>query len=84
VAPPYPGAATTINGRTVKITRSALAPERFAHSNPGCLNVSSERCIALCGDGKMLRILQMEIDNKTYQEGELSSVLGVGIHTLEN
>lgn len=84
VAPPYPGATTTVNGRAVKITRSALAPERFTHSNPGCLNVSSERCIALCGDGKMLRILQIEIDNKTYGEGELSSLLGVGIHTLGN
>jgi methionyl-tRNA formyltransferase len=82
VAPPYPGATTTINGRAVTITRSALAPERFAHSNRGCLNVSSERCIALCGDGKMLRILKMEIDNKTYHEGELFSVLGVGIHPL--
>jgi methionyl-tRNA formyltransferase len=84
VAPPYPGATTTVNGRAVKITRSALAPERFTHHNPGGLNVSSERCIALCGDGKMLRILQMEIDNKTYAEGELSSVLGAGIHTLGN
>ena len=84
VAPPYPGATTTVNGRAVKITRSALAPERFTHSNPGCLNVSSERCIALCGDGKMLRILQIEIDNKTYGEGELSALLGVGIHTLGN
>jgi methionyl-tRNA formyltransferase len=84
VAPPYPGATTTVNGRAVKITRSALAPERFAHSNPGGLNVSSERCIALCGDGKMLRILQMEIDNKTYGEGELSALLGVGVHTLGN
>ena len=84
VAPPYPGATTAVNGRAVKITRSALAPERFVHSNPGGLNVSSERCIALCGDGKMLRILQMEIDNKRYDEGELSSVLGVGIHTLGN
>jgi methionyl-tRNA formyltransferase len=84
VAPPYPGATTTVNGRAVKITRSALAPERFTHSNPGCLNVSSERCIALCGDGKLLRMLQIEIDNKTYGEGELSSVFGVGIHTLGN
>jgi len=84
VAPPYPGATTTVNGKAVKITRSALAPERFTHSNPCSLNVSSERCIALCGDGKMLRILQIEIDNKTYGEGELSSVLGVGIHPLRN
>jgi methionyl-tRNA formyltransferase len=84
VAPPYPGATTTVNSRAVKITRSALAPERFTHSNRGCLDVSPERCIALCGDGKTLRILQMEIDNKTYHEGELSSVLGVGIHTLGN
>lgn len=84
VAPPYPGATTTVNGRAVTISRSALAPERFTHSNHGCLSVSSERCIALCGDGKKLRILQMEIDNKTYHEGELSSVLGVGIHPLGN
>ncbi len=82
VAPPYPGATTSIAGKPVIITRSLLAPVRFTHSNPGFLNVSSERCIALCGDGRMLRILEAIIDGKLVEESQLPIMIGVGVHPL--
>jgi methionyl-tRNA formyltransferase len=82
VAPPYPGATTHIAGRPVKITRTQLAPPHFKHYNPGFVNVSSERCIALCGDGCMLRILEVEIDGKIRPETALAVELGVGVHPL--
>ena len=83
VAPPYPGATTTINGLTVKVTRTQLAPLHFKHHNPAMLNVSSERVIALCGDGRMLRIIACEIDGQLYNEIMLAARLGVGVLSLK-
>lgn len=82
VAPPYPGAKTTIKGKPITITRTALAPAHFTHSKPGVLNVSSTRCIALCGDGRMLRVLEAQIDGRMHDEATLCRVLGVGVHPL--
>jgi methionyl-tRNA formyltransferase len=82
VAPPYPGATTAIGGKPAIITKSLLAPARFTHSNPGFLNVSSERCIALCGDGRMLRILEAIIDGDLVSESALPTEIGIGVHAL--
>jgi methionyl-tRNA formyltransferase len=82
VAPPYPGATTLIDGKPVIIIKSLLAPARFTHSNPGFLNVSSERCIALCGDGRMLRILEAIIDGDVVSESALPAKIGIGVHAL--
>ena len=83
VAPPYPGATTTINGLTVKVTRTQLAPLHFKHHNPANLNVSSDRVIALCGDGRMLRIIECEIDGQLYNEIMLAARLGIGVLSLK-
>jgi methionyl-tRNA formyltransferase len=82
VAPPYPGATTHIAGKPVTINASLVAPAKFRHTNPGFVNVSSERVIALCGDGRMLRILSAQLDDTTYDEAMLPGVLGVGVHPL--
>jgi methionyl-tRNA formyltransferase len=82
VAPPYPGATTAISGKPAIITKSLLAPARFTHSNPGFLNVSSERVIALCGDGRMLRILEAEINGELRDELSLAADLGLGVHPV--
>lgn len=82
VAPPYPGATTTVAGQTITLHRTQLAPAHFQHAQPGMLNVSSERVIALCGDGRMLRILDAEIDGQPHNEIMLAVRLGIGVHTL--
>ena len=82
VAPPYPGATTTVAGQALKVCRTQLAPERFRHDNPGVLNVSSDRVIALCGDGRMLRIIESEIDGQAHNEVMLAARLGVGVFPL--
>ena len=82
VAPPYPGATTTVAGQAINIHRTQLAPAHFQHTKPGMLNVSSERVIALCGDGRMLRIMGAEIDGQPHNEIMLAVRLGVGVHAL--
>lgn len=82
VAPPYPGATTMVRGQAVKVTRTQLAPGHFQHQNPGMLNVSSERVIALCGDGRMLRITEAEIDGQLHNEIMLAVRFGVGVYPL--
>lgn len=82
VAPPYPGAFTTVMGQPLKIHRTRLAPERFRHHNPGFINVSTGRCIALCGDGRMLHVEQAEYRGQALDEAALSQALGVGVHPL--
>ena len=82
VAPPYPGATTTVKQQAFTITRTALAPAHLTHGKAGFLNVSSTRCIALCGDGRMLRVLEGSFDGKIYDEVALCSLLGVGVYPL--
>lgn len=86
VAPPYPGAMTTVTadgGRVeAKITRTRLAPLHFQHQKPGMLNIGSETVIALCGDGKMLRILEAEVEGQLHNEVMLAARFGTGIHPL--
>ena len=82
VAPPYPGATTTVAGQTITLHRTQLAPAHFQHAQPGMLNVSSARVIALCGDGRMLRILDAEIDGQSHNEIMLAVRLCVGVHPL--
>ncbi|MEQ1517998.1 MAG: formyltransferase [Usitatibacteraceae bacterium] len=82
VAPPYPGATTTLKGKPITITRTSLAPAHFTHNKPGFLNVSSARCIALCGDGRMLRVLEAQFDGKMQDEAALCQLLGVGVYPL--
>ena len=82
VAPPYPGATTIVARQALKVTRTQLAPMHFKHSNPGMANVSSDRVIALCGDGRMLRILESEIDGQPHNEIMLAARLGVGVFPL--
>ena len=82
VSPPYPGAFTTVRGQSVMVIKTQLAPAHFQHQNPGMLNVSSEKVIALCGDGRMLRIVEAEIGGQPHNELMLAIRLGVGVYPL--
>ncbi|HEX4857659.1 MAG TPA: formyltransferase [Usitatibacteraceae bacterium] len=82
VAPPYPGATAAINGETVKITRTQLSPPQLMHDTPGILNVGNDMVIALCGDGRMLRLLEAEIDGMPHNEVMLAARFGSGRHRL--
>jgi len=82
VAPPYPGATTTLNGQPITITRTYMSPAKLNHQNPCHLNVSETRVIALCGDGRMLRILEAQWDGQLHNEVMLAARLGAGLHPI--
>jgi methionyl-tRNA formyltransferase len=82
VAPPYPGATTTINGEAVMITKTLMGPAAISHTTPGRLNIGNDRAIALCGEGTMLRIIETIIDGQPHNEVMLSVRYGDGIHSM--
>ena len=82
VAPPYPGAMTSVAGKQVVIARSQLEPGRCVPGKQGFLEVDSQHCMAGCGDGGRLRILEVIINDKLYAGAELGEQLGIGVHAL--
>jgi len=61
VAPPYPGAFTEVEGRTVRILRTLNDGRTGPHPGPA-LYCESGRCYAQCGDARLLRVLAMQVD----------------------
>jgi methionyl-tRNA formyltransferase len=61
VAPPYPGAFTEVQGRTLRILRTLHDGRAGPHPHPA-VYCEGGRCFAQCGDGRLLRILSMEVD----------------------
>lgn len=76
VAPPYPGAFTTVRGRRVRILKTLPEPDRRAPLSRPVLYFEGERCYAACGDGRALRIVAMEIDGKPIDTERLRSIFG--------
>jgi methionyl-tRNA formyltransferase len=60
VAPPYPGAFTQIGGLTLRILRTRLELNRHPRRGAPGLYFEAGAYFADCGDGKVLRILELE------------------------
>jgi methionyl-tRNA formyltransferase len=60
VAPPYPGAFTRIGAMTLRILRTRIEPDRRARSGAPGLYFEAGSFFADCGDGKVLRILELD------------------------
>jgi len=65
VAPPYPGAFTQLGGMTLRILRTRLEPNRRPRSGAAGLYFEVGSYFADCGDGKVLRLLEVEAQNGT-------------------
>ena len=57
VAPPFPGAFAAVGGERWDIHRTRLTGERVPPGAPRRLYGSQGACLAVCGDGAILRIL---------------------------
>jgi len=65
VAPPYPGAYTRIGATTLRILRTRPEPDRRPRSGAPGLYFEAGSYFADCGDGKVLRILELEAQDGT-------------------
>jgi methionyl-tRNA formyltransferase len=61
VAPPYPGAFTEVEGRAVRFLRTMHDGRPGPHPGPA-IYCENGRCYAQCGDGRLLRVLAMQVD----------------------
>jgi methionyl-tRNA formyltransferase len=66
VAPPYPGAFTVLGGKTLKILRTKVEPQRTARSDPPGIYVDQGACFVDCADSGVLRLLEMEYESKAF------------------
>ena len=71
VAPPYPGAYTRIGATTLRILRTRPEPDRRPRSGAPGLYFEAGSYFADCGDGKVLRILELEAQDGTLDPAAL-------------
>ena len=76
VAPPYPGAFTTIAGKTVRILKSRRQPGRRGSYSAPTLFVENGVCFAQCADGGVLRLDDLEIAGRRLEPREIDTALG--------
>ena len=65
VAPPYPGAFAELGGKTLRILRTRIEPGPMAGKPPGIYG-SEDACFAVCSDGGVLRLLEMEYEGRAF------------------
>lgn len=76
VAPPYPGAFTLVQGRTLRILRTALEPARPPRSPGAALYVDNGWCFVDCGGGGVLRIIEADLDGTPIAGAAIQLALG--------
>jgi methionyl-tRNA formyltransferase len=81
VAPPYPGAFTTVEGRALVVERTRRVDADVA-DRPATLRVSAGRVVATAGDGRALEVVAASLDAVRMDASGLAAALGDGVHAL--
>lgn len=76
VAPPYPGAFTDVQGKTLRLLRSRVLPGVHARHPPPCLYWDSGSLRADCSDGRSLEILVAELDGRALTAADWLKAFG--------
>ena len=84
VAPPYPGAYTSLAGKTLRILRSRVEPQRQSSTTVPQFYCDGEHCYANCADSNVLRILAFEWDGKPMDAPTFIAIFGTAPQALEN
>ena len=82
VAPPYPGALTTVGRRPARILRSRCLDEAAAPTLTPTLEARDGRLAARCGGGGTLQVLALEIDGVMMGPADLVVCFGTAPVTL--
>ena len=75
VAPPYPGARTSLRGRPARILRTRVLDAMAPPATTPSLTVEGNRIVAHCAGGTLL-ILALEIEGDVVSAESLARVLG--------
>jgi methionyl-tRNA formyltransferase len=75
VAPPYPGASTTMDGHHARITGSYFLNENARHHFP-CIYRENDTIHADCSDGRRFRITGLEISGHECDAAEFERLFG--------
>jgi methionyl-tRNA formyltransferase len=73
VAPPYPGAFTQVGAMTLRILRTRLEPNRHPRSGTPGLYFEGDSLFADCGDGNVLRILELDAQGGPLDPGAFAN-----------
>ena len=76
VAPPYPGALTSIAGRQARVLKTLRQPVAHGPFEQPFLFFENGHCYAQCGDAALLRILQIEMDGRLLQDEDIGGAVG--------
>jgi methionyl-tRNA formyltransferase len=77
VAPPYPGARTTLDGRPARVLRTRVLDRGAAPAGAPSLSVEHGRIVARCSGGS-LAVLELEVDGVQVSVGEFANLFGTG------
>jgi methionyl-tRNA formyltransferase len=75
VAPPYPGAYTTLAGKPMRVLKSRVEISRAPRSTVPALYCENGHCYADCGSG-VLRVLAFELDGQVMNAEEFVARYG--------
>ena len=76
VAPPYPGARTTLGGRNARVLRTRVLDPDTSLSGSPSLTAQGERIIAHCGGGGTLLVLAVEVEGGIMRPDALKRLIG--------
>ena len=62
VAPPYPGALTTVGGHGARVLRTRVVDPTTSRTLAPALEARDGRLLAHCGGGGTLHVLSLEVD----------------------
>jgi methionyl-tRNA formyltransferase len=79
VAPPYPGAITAIDGRPARVLRTTWRSVPTQRP-PGTFYVADAGILVACGDGRALRVLELEVDGARVDAAAFRARLGAEVH----
>lgn len=71
VAPPYPGAFCDIGEHRLRILRTRVPPQHPPQPAAPALHVEGGELLARCGDGRVVKILELELDGLRIAPAEL-------------
>ena len=76
VAPPYPGAFTEVEGARLRVLRTRRGANKGAAQAPALLYAEGGCCYAVCGDGEVLELLDVELDGRPLSAQEFANRIG--------